>query len=218
MSPENWTWRRWRRRWPEGGSRLWLSRISRPTEGWSTLPRKVGMHEFYLISGRVRPLWSQSNARDFKAHLFFAQSTVGTRWASFQQQSRKYIRNFCAFSFKAKPCPLLLLVSVAKPTRLFTASHPGGPLPKVGDVCRRFGVLYILDACQSVGQLHVDVKEIGCQVLCATGRKFLRGPRGTGFLYISQGEQDGTTSCSTPGDCCCERENVASERRKRFCS
>jgi cysteine desulfurase / selenocysteine lyase len=70
------------------------------------------------------------------------------------------------------------------------------PIAVVGAACKARSIIHMVDACQAIGQLRVDVDEIGCDVLTSTGRKWLRGPRGTGLLYVRDALAE---RCDPPG-------------------
>lgn len=124
----------------------------------------------------------------------------------------EYCSNFVAFLHRAQKHGIEITVidrddsgdldlhalntAIDKHVKLIAISHvPSSsgqinPVKEVGRIARTHNIPYLLDACQSVGQLAVNVRDIGCDMLTGTARKFLRGPRGMGFLYIKKGFMD----------------------------
>lgn len=60
------------------------------------------------------------------------------------------------------------------------------PVYKIGELAKTYGATYIVDGCQSIGNIDVDIQKMSCDAFVATGRKWLRGPRGTGFIYVNE--------------------------------
>ena len=89
-----------------------------------------------------------------------------------------------------------LQAAISPRTRALALTHIASqrgdiqPVEQAGELARKHDLLYLLDACQSAGQLELDVATLGCDFLAGTGRKFLRGPRGTGFLYVRRSRLD----------------------------
>jgi selenocysteine lyase/cysteine desulfurase len=83
-------------------------------------------------------------------------------------------------SLVAKRRPVLVAL-----TWIPTNSGLVQPAEAIGEICEASEVPYLVDGCQAVGQMQIDVARLKCDFLAATARKFLRGPRGLGFLYVS---------------------------------
>lgn len=120
----------------------------------------------------------------------------------------EYASNYLALLHRAKQTGLIIDIVANDPTgqldvadlknkidehvKLIAITHVPSqsglinPVEEVGKLAKKHSIPFLLDATQSIGQMPIDVLAIGCDFLCATGRKYLRGPRGTGFLYIRQ--------------------------------
>jgi len=118
-----------------------------------------------------------------------------------------------------------LEAAITPQTRLIAITHiasgAGGmtPIVEIGRIARKHQILYLVDACQTVGQVPIDVEAIGCDILSVTGRKYLRAPRGTGFLYVRKKVQKELSPFFMDGHTAhliSEKDFVVREDGKRF--
>lgn len=182
------------------------------TGGYETAERRAAaLENFYLAAarllncqpGEIAYAENATRAWDMAFYAFRFQpgdtilttiAEYGSNVIAYRQQAERYgaeVR-FVPNDEYGQIDTAALAEMIDERTKLISISHipTGGglvnPAREVGRIARAAGVPFLLDACQSVGQMPLDVQEIGCDILSGTGRKYLRGPRGTGLLYVRQ--------------------------------
>lgn len=107
--------------------------------------------------------------------------------------------------------------AITKQTRLISVVHASNvfgailPAAEIGSLCRKKGVLFMIDAAQTAGAMPIDVESLNVDMLAATGHKSLFGPQGTGFIYVRQGIEPAQFVDGGTGD-----DNETKEMPERF--
>ncbi|WP_183576337.1 aminotransferase class V-fold PLP-dependent enzyme [Mucilaginibacter sp. X5P1] len=157
-------------------------------------------NEIAIVENASTAWWLAFNGIEFKAgdEIVTSEMEYVTNLISFIHAQKTYgieikvIPNDEQGNFSI----VALEEAISRQTKLIAITHiassTGGMMPiiEIGKIARKHGILYLVDACQSAGQVPVDVQEIDCDMLSVTGRKYLRAPRGTGFLYVRKAVQD----------------------------